>query len=100
VRERERERLGAVPLPRSLPPYTAIFTDTEGTVWVVVSSPGDAETRLRAIGARGRVVGEVRIPRDLRVMEVGSDYVLGVYDDASSTQHLAVYRLRRRAETG
>jgi hypothetical protein len=42
------------------------------------------------------VLGGVRIPRDIRVQEIGKDHITALYDDDSDEPHVAVYRLIRR----
>ncbi len=83
------------PMPEFLPPYTALFADSDGLLWAVLSAPGDADTRLRAVTASGRVVADVRIPVGLTAYEVGHDYILGAYEASDGEPHVAVYRLRR-----
>src|SRR5688572_13582719 len=63
-----------------LPAYKGVLTDTEAMLWIVRSVPGDARTHLRAVGHDGKVVGDVRIPKNLVVLEVGSEYVLGLHN--------------------
>lgn len=82
-----------VPMPARLPFYAELFVDPEGTLWVQTSIPGDPDTRLRAIGAEGAILGEVRVPADLRVFEVGLDYILGGYEEETGEPHMAVYRV-------
>jgi hypothetical protein len=78
-------------MPDYLPPYSGVFTDPQGTVWVQLSAPGDAETWLRRVGNDSQVLKDVRIPVGLRVFEVGSTYVLGAYEEPSGEPHVAMY---------
>ena len=95
MREGSKKQMLKIPMPEHLPAYTGVFADPAGTLWVLTSAPGDPDTRLRALTEDGRVLGEVRVPRELRVFEVGMDYVLGSYDDAQGEQHVAMYRMHR-----
>ena len=45
------------------------------------------------IDSAGRWLGEVALPEDLEVWEIGADYVLGVFDDALGVEHVRKYRL-------
>jgi hypothetical protein len=83
------------PVAEYLPPYTELLADPGGTLWVVLSAPGDSVTRLRAIDQEGTASGELRIPVELRVFEVGNNYVLGAYEDATDEPHVALFRFRR-----
>lgn len=90
-----RELMLDLPLPENLPAYSALLTDPDGVLWVVASAPGDADTHLVAVDATGKRVGDVRVPVQLAVFEVGRDYILGRYEDPQDEPHLALFRLRR-----
>lgn len=93
--ERVRQMLADIPRPDRHPPYSGLFVDPAGTLWVLLSSPSDERTHLRAVDARGRSLGDVRLPRAIDVWEVGTDYVLGHYTDADDEPHVVVYGFRR-----
>lgn len=93
-RESLKRELLEIPMPDRLPPYTDLFTGPDGALWAVISGPGEDATRLRAIAADGRPLGEARLPVPARVLEVGQDYILGVYEAESGEQHVAAFRLR------
>jgi hypothetical protein len=95
VRAETRAWVLGIPMPATLPPYSALHADPEGLVWAVLSAPGEGDTRLRALRADGRVVANVTVRTSLTVFEIGSDYVLGAREDAAGEQHVVVYRLRR-----
>lgn len=40
--------------------------------------------------------GEVTIPRELTVFEIGHDYILGAFEAGDGEPHLAMYRLTRK----
>lgn len=94
-RERQKQKMLEIPMPEHLPAYSGILTDQAGTLWVVTSALGDSDTRLRAIGDAGDVLGEVRIPAEVRALEVGNDYILGIREDVGGEQHVVLYRMRR-----
>lgn len=95
AREQVRAWVLAIPMPETLPPFSALFAGPEGGVWAQLSMPGDAETRLRALSPDGRTRADISIPQSLAVFEVGVDYVLGLHEDENGEQHVLVYRLRR-----
>jgi hypothetical protein len=95
MRESGRQQMLRIPPPEYLPAYSTVHTDPSGTLWVNVSAPGDPKTVLRAIRSDGRLLGEVNIPRGLRVFEVGMDYVLGRYQDTDGEQHVTAYSFVR-----
>jgi hypothetical protein len=90
-----REAMLGLPLPEHLPAYSALLTDPDGILWAVATAPGDSETHLVAVDATGKRVGDVRVPVQLTVFEVGRDYILGRYEDQQDEPHLALFRLRR-----
>lgn len=92
MRESGRQQMLRIPAPEYLPVYSTVHTDPSGTLWVNVSAPGDPTTVLRAISSDGRLLGEVSVPKGLRVFEVGADYVLGRYHDSDGEQHVTAYR--------
>jgi hypothetical protein len=97
VRDMQRPVLAALPMPEWMPPYVDLAVDPAGILWVVTSAPGDGQTRLRAIGTDRTNVADVTIPGDVKVHEVGMDYILGVAEDSIGSQHVLVFRLRRNS---
>ncbi|MGH9793266.1 MAG: hypothetical protein ACRD5G_00710 [Candidatus Acidiferrales bacterium] len=81
-REAARAMLRSMPMPEQLPPYYGLFADILGNLWAVTSLPGDSTTSLMAIDGKGRRIGEIRMPLELRVFEIGEDYILGGYQAA------------------
>ena len=94
IRERFRSTLRSIPAPRHLAPYSALLADGNDNLWVVVSVAGDRETRLQRYSTQGDGFTEIRIPRDMTVLEVGRDHVLGLYEEEDGEQHIVMYRLR------
>lgn len=64
-------------------------------LWVRLSHPGDSLTHLRAIASDGRALGVVRLPEDMRIFEVGRDYVLGAFEEEGGEPHVAMFAYRR-----
>ncbi len=73
-----------------------ILVDPSGNVWVL-DYPGAADqTRAWSVfDPDGRWLGDVQLPRELRVTDVGTDYLLGVWRDADGTQTVRAYALDR-----
>ncbi len=95
MRAQWRRELRKVPLPEQAPPYSDVIADSEGLFWVVLSLPGDSLTYLRAVNREGSIVVDVVLDSELSVFEIGSDYILGRYDDSEGQVHVAKYRLHR-----
>jgi len=94
-REESRKMLLEIPRPRHLPSLSALFADPDGWIWAVVSGPGDPVTELRGVRSDGQQLADLRIPEDVRVFEVGSDYVLGAHENADGEQRIVMYSFRR-----
>lgn len=84
--------LRRIPMPSVAPPYSGVFTAPDGTVWVDTSEPGDTHTVLRAVSSTGQPVGELHLPLDLRVLEVGDDYIVGAHRTARGEERVIAYR--------
>ncbi len=95
LRKMAEDSLKLSPMPAVLPPYSGLFGDTDGVLWVQLTVPGDANTRLRAIGANDQVLGEVTLPANVVIHEVGHDYILAALDDADDLPHLVMFKLHR-----
>jgi hypothetical protein len=95
AREQRREA-AELEYPETKPAYaSAIRGDRLGNIWV----PGFAVSEeqrppLWAVFDReGRYLGELELPGRLRVFEIGSDYVLGVWRDELDVEHVRRYPL-------
>jgi hypothetical protein len=95
ARTRFKSIMMQVPPPVVMPPFTGLYADPDGLIWVNLSAPGDPDTQLRAFAADGRVVASVTIPMWLNIYEIGRDYVLGARTDTDDEPHLIVFRLNR-----
>jgi hypothetical protein len=70
------------PWPEFFPAFTAAHTDDEGRLWICdVPEPvavSGRESCWTIYGARGALIARVDMPDDVRVLQVGADFVLGV----------------------
>lgn len=89
------------PDPDTRPAYGALVVDREGYAWVAEypwGGPGAVPARQpvawTVFDAEGRMLGEVRIPEGLELLEVGRDYVLGVHR-LDGVETVASYALDR-----
>jgi hypothetical protein len=89
--------LQAVPMPATRPSYSQIRFDAVGNLWVEVgpsdSEPGAALEHL-VFDEAGSFLGTVLLP-PLRVLEIGSDYVLGVHRDELEVEYLQLFDLQK-----
>jgi hypothetical protein len=98
-RERFRAQYAAVPMPSTVPFYTDLRIDPLGLLWAVLSVPGDPQTLLRAMTESGELVADLALPMEMRIFEIGIDYVLGTYQDSLDVDHVLLYRLHRPRST-
>jgi len=96
MREQARQQvIEEVGVPEELPCYSELFVDPDGLLWVQTSFPGDSMTAFRVIDGDGASIADVILDQELRVFEVGDDYVLGAYDKPDGEPHVALFRLWR-----
>jgi protein-disulfide isomerase len=84
------------PMPSHLPLHGRLLTDPDGGLWAVTSFPGDPVTTIRGLRRGGGLLLDLDIGRDVRVFEVGRDYVLAGYEEESGEPHVALYRFVRQ----
>ena len=95
--DREAE-LRALPYPDTMPAFADILVDTEGNLWVADFRPFGTELPFWTVfDATHRMLGTVATPSGLTVLQVGSDFVLGVARDDSGTETVQVYALNKQA---
>lgn len=90
--------LDDAPYPSVMPPYVALQVDPDGRLWLrepPTASSDDVHSSWTVFAADGAMLGTVRLPRRLRVSQIGSDWVLAQYSDADHAEHVALYRLHR-----
>jgi len=90
-----RDWMLALPRPEHLPPYSSLAADSQGTLWVGLSFPGDTIALLRGVRPDGNAVADVALPAGASVLEVGMDYVLATREDAAGELHVLVLHLDR-----
>jgi hypothetical protein len=95
-----------VPYPRTLPFYSALRATSNRDLWVKRYHPWDEGSRVagqRAVtewdvfDAEGRWSRVIEIPYSLSILDVGAEYLLGVWRDNDGVEFLHLYRLPPRA---
>ena len=86
----------AAPYPAYVPIYQDIRIDTEGLVWAeLYRLPTERERHWRVFGAGGEWLGDVTVPTNLDVQDIGNNYILGVARDAFDVEYVHLYLLDR-----
>jgi len=98
---RMREMLSEIPVPDVFPPYGALGTDALGYLWVAdYPRPGEESSTWTIFDPDGRLSGRVTTPPHVSTLEIGTDYLLGVYRDELGVEYLHRYALRRPGAEG
>jgi hypothetical protein len=95
--EELKRMLDGVLLPERRPPHGPIYFDAGGNLWVEAGLRESREgihLECLVFDPDGAWLGIVSLP-PLRILEIGSDYVLGVYQDDLEVQYLHLYELRK-----
>jgi sugar lactone lactonase YvrE len=96
-RQRQAALLDAAPYPKTMPAMTGLQVDAEGNVWVQEPQPrGEGDVQLWTVLAPdGAVRGTVRLPEDLRVAQIGADWIVALAFAADGGERVRLYRLRK-----
>jgi hypothetical protein len=91
------DMLDEVPIRDWRPPYTQLNLDPVGHLWVERGPTAGKENESNdflVFDPHGVLLGTVALP-SVRVLEIGLDYVLGVYVDELGIQYVRAYELDR-----
>lgn len=94
-----RRAVEAMPLPSSRPAYSKLLIDDEGCVWTAsYRIPGQPEGPMDwlTFDSAGTWLGRVRMPDRFSPLDIGGDFVLGVWQDPLDVQHVQIRSLGRR----
>lgn len=80
------------PFPASKPAFSRLLVDRTGALWVMM--PG-ATSAWTVFAPDGTWLGTVTTPEGLRVDDIGSDYVLGVWRQRHGQERVRSYPLTR-----
>ncbi len=80
--------------PKTFPAHGALLVDPGDDVWVEsYPIPGDKVHDWLIYSKAGVAVATMQVPSAFAVLEVGADYVLGVWRDESGVEYVTVYSL-------
>ncbi|HEX7242214.1 MAG TPA: hypothetical protein VF263_18150, partial [Longimicrobiaceae bacterium] len=90
--------LAATPFPKTKSAFADLRTGRDGAVWVREHPAGEDDASAWTVFAPGgELLGSVSVPRDLRITDIGADYVLGVWTDDLDVPHVRLYALEKPA---
>jgi hypothetical protein len=96
TRRDRREMYEEMTAPEIMPAYEGLKVDDLGNLWVEDYEPDpDAESLWTVFDPDGRMLGQVVLPNGLGVMQIGDDFVLGVWRDEFEVEHVRSYALTK-----
>jgi len=96
--ERRRQVVEGLEFPDQRPAYSNLLIDSEGFVWAEEFhglSEVDRTTKWEVFSPEGAWLGPVQIPERFTMLDIGLDFVLGVFRDSLDVQHVQVLSLHR-----
>jgi hypothetical protein len=91
-----RRGIEALPTPDFMPASASLHADHHGYLWVErYRAPGEEPAVHDVLDPEGRLVGWVSLPAGLQILEIGPDYVLGLYRDDLEVEYVRVYALEK-----
>lgn len=95
-RDMQRELLENMPFPEVFPVFSGIVLDATNHLWVRrFQKPGEETSPWWIFDPDGRLLFEITTPPDVRIVEIGRDYVLGIVTDDLDVEHVVEYGLDR-----
>jgi hypothetical protein len=96
VQKRYSAMVAEEPIPSTMPAFASLLFDTVGDLWVQeYPMPSEDGTDWTVFDPHGRMLGNVPMPDRFEPMQVGDNYVLGVWKDDLDVQHVRMYRLEK-----
>jgi hypothetical protein len=104
--EQRRKMMDDVSFAPNLPAYAQMLVDADRNLWVSdaaldwylaqgFSRVPAGPIAWRVFDRDGRWLGRVTMPPRFRPMDIGSDYILGLWRDADDVEHVRLYRLTK-----
>jgi outer membrane protein assembly factor BamB len=88
--------IARMPIPDEMPAYGSLLVDALGYLWVQeYAGPRVRDPEWTVYDADGHVVGRVRTPDRVQLLEVGDDYVLGRLSDEFDVEYVQLWDLTR-----
>ena len=86
-----------MPLPEIMPVFSRLLVDAAGWLWAeLYRYDVRAPVRWLVFGANGEGLGSVDMPPDLEVLQIGRDFVLGVWRDELEVTYVRRHAIRGR----
>jgi hypothetical protein len=90
-------QMAEIEMPSSFPAYDRLELDVEGHLWVrEFRKPGHEGPFWHVFDPEGALLGRVRTPASLEILEIGADWVLGLHRGALGVESVQLHALDRR----
>ena len=96
--EEGRELFGSTPLAATFPAFSTILSDASGNLWVREYDFPQEERPAplwTVFDPEGRVLGFFETPKELRILQIGADYILAHSQDELDVEYVRVWPLER-----
>ena len=91
-----RAQMGALPLPQSFPAHGNLLADRLDFLWVEdFQRPGAENRGWNIFDPEGALVGRATLPESFDPVEIGADYLLGIFRDEMNVEYVRMYDLSR-----
>ncbi len=95
-----RRWLDVISYPEAKPAFKEITTDRSGRLFVRNWEASGRETvDWLVFGTDGHLMANLTVPSDLQLLEIGVDYVIGLWKDELDVEFVRVYGLRQEGTT-
>lgn len=85
-----------MPRHETFPAYGDVRLDRVGDLWVRdYPQPGEEQQAWQVFDQDGMFQARVVVPSGLRILDIGSDYLLGVFQDEFDVERVRLHRLER-----
>ena len=91
--------LDDIPAPESLPLFDRLMFDDQGNLWVEEFGVGEATATWRVFDSQGNQMARASVPGNVKITQIGSDFILGIVFDDMGLERVQLYRLHRRSNT-
>jgi hypothetical protein len=91
--ERYERMMAELPWAPTLPAWRQLAGDEAGNLWVSDYSANAVTADWKVFTPDGRWLTNVRLPDGIRVLELGDDYLLGLWLDELDIEHVRMYEI-------
>jgi hypothetical protein len=86
-----REMRMNIDIPSMMPAYLTLRTSTDGTLWVEQYALEGEQPRWSAFRDDGRYLGDLDIPMDASVLDIGENYLVLLETDELDVEYVRVF---------